>query len=268
MLNKYNYFQPLIKERGLIRAMVQRDVVSRYKGSVLGLFWSFLNPLMMLGIYTFVFQYIFKAKWGDDREITAHFASIMFAGLLMHMWFAEVATKAIYMIIGNVNYVKKVIFPLDILGWNIIFSSTVQFLCGFIVLIFVTIGFGGAISGNILLIPLVIIPFMFFLIGCVYLLSTLSVFFRDVEQVVNTSLTVLLFTSTIFFPIEMVPSFLKNVIKLNPLTIPVETFRGVVFGMNTINYIDVAIYTLCTFLFSIISYAFFVRLKRIFSDVI
>ncbi len=248
--------------------MVKRDIISRYKGSVLGVLWSFINPLMMLGIYTFVFQYIFKAKWGDAREITANFASIMFAGLLIHMWFAEVVTRSINMITGNVNYVKKVIFPLEILGWNIILSSAVQFMCGLIVLALVIVIFGGDLHLNMFLLPLALVPFVFFLIGCVYLISTLSVFFRDIEQVVNTSLTMLLFTSTIFFPIDSVPSFLQDIIKINPLTVPVETIRSIIFGMHGFNISDFIAYTVFSFLFSILSYLFFTRMKNSFSDVI
>ena len=108
----------LFCNRSLITTLVKREIVGRYRGSVMGMAWSFFNPLLMLVIYTFVFTVAFKARWGvGDEESKAEFAIILFAGLIVHGLFAECINRAPGLILSNVNYVKKVVFPLEVLPW-------------------------------------------------------------------------------------------------------------------------------------------------------
>ena len=110
-------FNNLIKNRQLILQMTKREVVGRYKGSVLGLTWSFFNPLIMLTVYTFVFSVVFKARWNIGSDSKTEFALALFVGMITHGLFAECINRAPSLIINNANYVKKVIFPLDTLPW-------------------------------------------------------------------------------------------------------------------------------------------------------
>lgn len=234
----------------------------------MGVLWSFAHPLFMLGIYTFVFEHIFQSKWGGaGREVDASFAVILFSGLIIHMFFSEVLSRSASLILSNVNYVKKVVFPLEILCWSVVLSSLVQFLCGLgILFMFLLLG-GIAIPASVLLIPLILIPMVLMLIGISYLLSSLTVFIRDLEQIVQVLVTVLLFTSTVFFPLDRVPAFIAPLIKLNPITIPVEAMRSLTFGISPLNYSDLLFYSLFSIVFAIFGFRVFSNLKKSFPDV-
>ncbi|WP_028024863.1 ABC transporter permease [Enterovibrio calviensis] len=268
MLNNYNFLRPSLVERSLISTLAKRDISARYKNSLIGIVWSFAHPLFMLVIYTFVFQYIFKAKWGGTQEVNASFASILFSGLIIHMLFAEVISRSTTVIVGNVNYVKKIVFPLETLCWSLILSSLVQFACGLGILFLFLLVSGSPVHAGIIAIPLVMLPMVIMLVGLSYLLAALTVFIRDLEQVIHVMVTVVLFTSTVFFPLDMVPSIIAPLIKVNPITIPVEAVRSLVFDISPLNYKDLAIYAVVSTVFAALSYRLFNFLKPTFADVI
>lgn len=267
-MNKYNYISPFIQYFTLIWTMVKRDTSTRYKGSILGVLWSFINPLFMLAIYTFVFQYVFKAKWGEEREVTVGFSMVLFSGLIVHLWLSEVLNRSVSLIRNNVNLVKKVLFPLEVLSWNILLSSFFQFLAGlFILMIFVLVS-GQQLGDNFYLIVLALIPFVIFLLGASYFLSAISVFVKDLEQIIQMVITVLLFTSTIFFPLNAVPSLIRPLVLINPLTVPVEMFRNAFFSLEPVNEVTYYVYFLFCLIFSLFSYRLFMKLKSSFADVV
>ncbi|MEJ6079953.1 ABC transporter permease [Vibrio sp. 1-Bac 57] len=248
--------------------MAKRDLALRYKGSVMGMLWSFVNPLLMLGIYTFVFQHVFKAKWGVEVANPIGYAVILFSGLVLHMWFAEVLTRAVSLISSNANFVKKVVFPLEVLPWVVLIASCIQFLAALIVLFAFMLFEGAEIGPQILLFPLAIFPFSIMLIGCAYFFAALGLFIKDLEQFIQSFVTILLFTSTIFFSLQNVPEIIRPFIKINPLTIPVEAFRDFVLfdGLSAVS--DLFVFTFLSFVFACFSYYMFKKLRPLFPDVL
>ena len=261
-------FSCLLKHKGLVWSMAKRDIAARYKGSVMGILWSFLNPLLMLCIYTFVFKYVFKSKWGMDPNEQTDFATILFAGLILHVWLAEVLSRSVGLMSAHTNFVKKMRFPLEILPWVVVISSGVQFLMGLVVLIAFMLVNGISFQWHILLMPTVLIPFSLLLIGLSWVLAALGVFLKDLEQFIQSLVTILLFTSTIFFSLDNAPDMLKPVLKLNPLTIPVESFRSnVIFG-SFAEWSALLGFSVFSFCLSVCGYYLFKKLCPVFSDVL
>jgi lipopolysaccharide transport system permease protein len=210
----------------LAAQMVRREVVGRYRGSFMGMAWSFFNPVLMLGIYTFVFTIVFKAKWGIDASGgRANFAILMFAGLIVYGMFAECVNRAPALILSNVNYVKKIVFPLEVLPWVAFGSALFHSLVSTVVLLVVQLLVFHNIPWTVVIFPLILLPLAFITIGISWFLASLGVYLRDVSHVILVLTSVLLYISPIFYPISAVPVKYRGVIKLNPLTSLIEGAR-------------------------------------------
>jgi lipopolysaccharide transport system permease protein len=219
----------LWKYRDLIRQLTWREVVGRYKGSFIGLGWSFIQPLVMLCVYTFVFSVIFKARWGVEAgEGKAAFALALFMGLITFSIFSEVANSAPSLVLGNANYVKKVVFPLEILPLVRLFSALINAVFSLGVLFAGILIINHFIHWTALLLPLIWLPMLMFTLGCGYFLASLGVFVRDIGTVIGVLTTMLFFLTPIFYPISAVPEAFRIVFRINPIAIFVEDARRVV----------------------------------------
>jgi lipopolysaccharide transport system permease protein len=216
----------LVRERGLLWELVKRDFVGRYKGSVIGLAWSLFNPLLMLAIYTIVFSVAFKARWGtaDDSKVT--FAIVLFTGMIVHGFFAECLNRAPGLITSRPNYVKKVVFPLEILPWMALCSALLHLLISVAVLLAFCLLGGVAIHAGTILLPLVLLPLVLQTIGLVWALAALGVYLRDLTQGITVATTVALFLSPVFYPVESLPASYRTLIELNPITLPILQIRA------------------------------------------
>jgi lipopolysaccharide transport system permease protein len=259
----------LWKYRDLIRQLTWREVVGRYKGSYIGLGWSFIQPLIMLGVYTFVFSVIFKARWGvESDEGKAAFALALFMGLITFSIFSEVANSAPSLVLSNANYVKKVVFPLEILPFVRLFSALINAVFSLGVLFVGILIFNHFIHWTALLLPLIWLPMMMFTLGCGYFLASLGVFVRDMGTVIGVLTTIFFFLTPIFYPISAVPEQFRIFCRINPIAIFVEDARRVVlwglfpdwpwffFGMA----LSVAVL--------IFGFVWFMKSKKAFADVI
>jgi lipopolysaccharide transport system permease protein len=222
----------ITRNRQLIAQLINREVVGRYRGSIMGLAWSFLNPLLMLVIYTFVFSVVFKARWNtggtDDRS---EFALILFAGLIMHTLFSECVIRAPGVVLGNANYVKKVVFPLEILCWVNLGSALFHALVSCGVLLVAMLVVKHTLPWTVALFPLVLIPFVLGVIGLSWVLAAFGVFVRDIGQLVGMVTTILMFLTPIFYPVTALPERFRMWVYLNPLTWAVEQARNtLIFG--------------------------------------
>lgn len=231
----FGFFNPvavirhLLQYRDLIGQFTRREVIGRYKGSCLGLMWAFIQPLIMLGVYTFVFSIIFEAKWGmSPEEGRLGFAMALFVGILTFNILGDVANAAPGLILGNANYVKKVIFPLEILPLVKLFGAVIHSLFGMAILVTGIFLSGLELKWTIFLLPVVWLPVMLFSLGWAYFLSSLAVFVRDVGQSVGLFVTMLFFLSPIFYPLKAVPESLRIYCRLNPVALFVEDARRVV----------------------------------------
>lgn len=220
------------RNRQLILQMSKREAIGRYRGSVMGLAWSFFNPLLMLIIYTFVFSVVFKARWGIGAdESKTDFAIILFVGLIMHGLFAECINRAPGLIISNVNYVKKVVFPLEILPWIALGSALFHTAISLLVLVLAQLVLNQHVPLTAALFPLVLAPLVFGSMGLAWFLAALGVYLRDVSQITGMFTTVMLFISAVFFPITALPERYQFWLHFNPLAVVIEQSRGVlVFG--------------------------------------
>ena len=254
----------------LIGQMVWREVIGRYRGSLLGVFWSLVTPLLMLAVYTFVFGTVFKARWvGAGTETSPwEFAIILFAGLLVFQVFAEVVSRAPTLILANVNYVKKVVFPLEILPPVALGSA----LCHAGVSLIVLFGFMLTVNGSIpltaLWLPAVLGPYCLLVLGLTWFLASLGVYYRDVNQLLGTLMTALMFLSPIFFPLSALPEWLRPWIALNPIAFPVEATRAALIFGEMPDGATLAVYAFISLVISMLGYAWFQKTRRGFADVL
>lgn len=254
--------------RQLILSLVRREVVGRYRGSFLGILWSFFNPVFMLAVYTFVFSVIFKARWSVGSESKAEFALVLFAGLLIFNLLAECINRAPTLIQANSNYVKKVVFPLEILPLVVFgaafFHAIISFLAWLIFSFFVF----GLPPVTLLLFPVVLIPLIFLILGLSWFLASLGVFLRDIAQVVGLITTTLMFLTPIFYPIAAIPGKYRPLIYSNPLTFIIEQARNLlIFGIFP-DWLPLGLLTVLTFIFSWFGFAWFQKTRKGFADVL
>ncbi len=254
--------------RQLILSLIRREVVGRYRGSVLGILWSFFNPVFMLAVYTFVFSIVFKARWGEAGESKALFALVLFAGLLIFNLFAECVNRAPTLILSNVNFVKKVVFPLEILPWVVfgaaLFHATISLVVWLIFSFFVV----GMPHITILLFPLMSVPLAGFIMGLSWILAALGVYLRDVSQVVVIITTTLMFLTPIFYPISAIPKKYHILIYCNPLALIIEQARGLLIFGVPLNWLSFGLLTAFSLLFAWAGFALFQKTRKGFADVL
>lgn len=258
------------EHRTLVKQLLVREINSRYRGSILGVIWSLITPILMLCIYTFVFKYIFNARWSvtsDDGSVL-NFAMVLFLGLLIHGMIADILSRSPGMILENVNFVKKVIFPLETLAWVVLLSTLFNFVIGFCLLLgFVYIELH-YIPLTTLLVPVILIPYMFMLLGISWLLAAFGVYVRDIQQLSGTLATLLLFLSPVFYSITILPETMQRLILFNPIAVIVEAFRSVVIYGQPPDYTMLSIYTIISFVVAFLGFSLFKRMSRGFADVV
>jgi len=256
--------------RGLIVQLTKRDVIGRYKGSVMGLAWSFFNPIFMLSVYTFVFSAVFKSRWGNagSNESRTQFAVVLFVGLIVQGLFAEVLNRAPGLVLGNVNYVKKVVFPLEILPVISLGAALFHSLINLLVLLAAFILFNGYVHWTVLIAPLVLFPFIVATLGFAWMLASLGVFIRDVGQTIGIIMTVLLFLSPVFYPITAVPEQFRPWLLANPLTFIVEQAREVLIWGRLPDWGGLGLYLMVALFTAWLGFAWFQKTRKGFADVL
>lgn len=260
----------LWRHRELIAQMARREILGRYRGSIMGLAWSFFNPVLMLLVYTFVFSVVFKARWGipGEEESKTLFAIVLFVGLIVHGLFAEVLNRSPGLILGHVNYVKKVVFPLEILPAVVTVTAlfhTVVSLCVMLMAFFI---FNSFLHWTVVLIPLVLLPLVVLTLGCSWILASLGVFLRDVGQTVGILTTVMLFLAPVMYPISAVPKSLQPFIMANPLTFIIEEARKVLVHGVLPNWAGLGLYLLVACFVAWLGFAWFQKTRKGFADVL
>jgi len=262
-------FSSLLNNKYLFLQMLKRDIQKRYRGSQLGFLWAFFYPVLMLLVYSFVFGMVMDVKWGVAGQDNIDFGLILFAGLLCHGLMAEVVIGSVASITSNSQYVKKVVFPLEIIGLVGLANAVFHMFLGMIILLTIFIMRGNSLEWTILLAPVVLFPFVVFLLGLSWLLSVLGVYIRDLGQVVGVMMTVLMFLCSIVFPFDRLPVELQPfVLWLNPLTIIVEELRAVVLFGQLPNWELLGLYSIGAFAMLFAGTWLFSRTRDGFADVI
>ena len=256
------------KNRSLIWQMSKREIVGKYRGSILGILWSFVNPLLMLSMYTIVFGYVFQSRWGMQNESKMDFALALFIGLSVFQLFSESFQRSPSLIVSNANYVKKVVFPLEVYSFISLLTSIFHVGLNFLLILLFFIISKSQVPHLIFLLPIALLPLLFFCLGITWFLSALGVFFRDLQQIISFGNTILLFLSPIFFPLEKLPVFLQKIAILNPLTFPLEWARGLILYNQFPNILQYLIFLMSSIVFTWIGFVFFQKTRKGFADVL
>lgn len=235
---------------------------------MLGLLWSFFNPVLMLVVYTVVFSVVFKARWPGGSESRAEFALVLFTGLMVFNFFSECINRAPSLVVGNSNYVKKVVFPLEVLPIVTLGAAAFHLLVSFIVWLAFYILFFGLPHASLLQLPLVFLPLVLLTVGLCWFLASLAVYLRDVAQVVAVVTTVLLFLSPVFFPIAVLPPTYQALVRLSPLTYVVEQARDVMVWGRGVQWSAWCVYTAASAAIAWLGFAWFQKTRKGFADVL
>lgn len=259
----------LWRHRNLIVQMTRREIVGRYRGSIMGLAWSFFNPILMLAVYTFVFSVVFKAKWGMGAgESQYGFAIALFVGMIVHGLFAEVVNRAPGLILSNVNYVKKVVFPLEILPVVGMGAALFHALISLGVLLAAILLVNGALAWTVIFFPLVALPLVTAILGVAWFLASLGVFVRDVGQTVGIFTTVMMFISPVFYPVSALPEKFQFWLLLNPLTFVIEQSRAVIIFGELPDWSGLTIYAAASLVMAWSGFWWFQKTRKGFADVL
>lgn len=257
------------RHRELIALMVHREIVGRYRGSLLGVGWSLLNPLIMLIAYTLVFSVILKVRWGGNgADSLGQFAIMLFIGLLIHGFFAECLLRAPGLLPANSNLVKKVVFPLTILPLVVVCSALFNCFVNILALLAAMLVLGITLTPYALLVPLVLLPITLMALGVTWIVAALGVFLRDIAQVTGMVSTLLLFLAPVFYPQTALPVAYQSWLYLNPLTFPIESARSVLLNSSSLDWAGWTISLIAGFIVARAGFSIFQRSSRGFADVL
>ncbi|MGE0312626.1 MAG: ABC transporter permease [Lautropia sp.] len=259
----------LVAHRELLWQLVHREVIGRYKGSFMGIAWSLITPLLMLSVYSVVFGQVFRSRWGQTSGgKTEEFAIVLFVGLIVHGLFTEVATNAPRLMIGHANFVKRVVFPLELLPIANLASAAFHALVSAVVLVAGALLVFGGIPLEAAWLPVVIAPYLVALMGLAFFLASLGVYVRDIGQTMNMVSSVMLFLSPVFYPISAVSGTMRTLLELNPLTLIIESARQCILWGQLPDLRALAIYAVASGAFAAAGFWWFQRTRRGFADVI
>jgi len=254
--------------RELLWQFTLRNVEVRHKGSHLGLIWSFLNPLLMLGLYVLVFGYIFGGSFGIlSGETRADYALGIFLGLTLFHFVAEVLGVAPTLIVGNPNFVKKVVFPLEILPAASVGGAVFHLLISLGLALLSLLVFGSGFSAGILWLPVIIAPLLLLGLGISWFCSALGVFFRDISQVIQFLSTALMWASGVFFTAQKYPAAWAY-LRFNPLLLAIDLTRDAVLWARPLNYHHLGYLYAVSLAACYLGHLAFRRMKPAFADVL
>ncbi len=256
------------KNRYILMQLLRRDVVGRYRGSILGLMWSFLHPLMMLAIYNFVFTTVLRVRWAVDTEGEQGFAVILFAGLIIHGIAGECLGRAPTLLLGNVNFVKKVVFPLEVLPVIVVLSALLHAFIGLLILFGFKLIMIGSLSWTLLLSPFVIFPYILVMLGVSWALAAIGVYLRDVSHIAGVLVTALLFLSPVLYPLSVLPESLRGAAMVNPLSFIIEQLRATVIFNQQPDWVGLGVYSLIALVIAATGFMVFQMTRKGFADVL
>lgn len=260
----------LWRHRILIAQLVKREVAGRYRGSFLGILWSLATPLLMLVVYTFVFGVVFRSRWSTSGTSggATEFAVVMFAGILVHGLIAECIQRAPSVVVGQPNFVKKVVFPLPTLAWVVMGAALFHATMALGILLVGVLVLQQHVPLTALWLPIVLLPFLLLVVGLVWLLSALGVFLRDLAQMMGIVSSLLLFLAPVFYPLDSVPAAMRPLLYFNPVTFIIEQVRAVLIWGHSPDWGGLLLYLAVAWLVASAGLALFRRASKGFADVL
>lgn len=258
----------VLQYRSLLAELTKREILGRYRGAAIGLLWSLISPFLMLMVYTLAFGYILRSRWPGTSGSTTDFALILFVGLVVHGFFAECLTRAPQLVLSNPGYVKRVVFPLEILACSMTLTALFHLAMNLVVLVALKWFWHGELYWHMLLLPVVIAPLAILTVAVGWFLSALGVYLRDISQFVGVLATAMLFLSSAIIPLESLPEDYRWVFRANPLTLIIDQAREVVIWGRMPDWTALGIYTACVSGLALLALAFFRRMRGGFADVL
>lgn len=258
----------LWQQRHLIFRLTRRDIEVRVRGSLLGTLWVAILPIYMLSLYTFAFTIVFHARWpGPQGRGTLHVALLYFAGLIFNDMLAEGLNRAPALMFENVSYIKRVIFPIEILACVAAGSALFRLCIGALILLLFYVALEGVPPLTAVVLPVLLAPTLLMMLGLMWIMSAVGVYIRDLRQAAAVVTPALMFTSPTFFPLSAVPEPFRELLYINPLTFLILSVRGSLFFRMWPNWFWLGVYTMLAGLFAAFGYFCFMRLRDGFADV-
>ncbi len=254
--------------RSLTMELAKRDVLGRYKGASFGMLWSLISPFLLLCVYTFAFGTVMGSRWPQIQNGDTSFSIILFVGLIVHGLFSECLNRAPGLILANPNFVKRIIFPLDILPWPMLLSALFHTFMNVLVFVALRLAMDGEFSWTIVLLPLVLLPMVVLVLGVSWFLASLGVYVRDIAQVTGVLSMALLFLSSAMMPVESIPESYRWIFEFNPLTPIIDQARNVMLWGMVPDWLALAKYLLVATCVMYAGRAWFMATRRGFADVL
>lgn len=268
LLLPWRVIQSLAGHRALIRQVAEREFLARYRGSFLGIFLSVLRPLAILCIYTIVFGFIMQPRvttGGTGSKFDFVFS--LFCGLVLFDFFSECLMRAPTLVLSHANYVKRVVFPLEILSVSAVGAALIQLAIGFVPFFAGLAILRGGLPPTVLWLPVILLPLVLFALGLSWFLSSLGVFIRDINSLVPVGTMILLFASAVFYSLDQIPAAFRPWFLLNPLAVLIDEARRVILLQMTPEWDRIGYTLVASIVVATAAYAFFMRTKRAFADV-
>lgn len=262
-------FGTAVRHRHLIWRLALREFEAQFRGSLLGRFWAALGPLLLLGLYTYVFGVVMEARWpGAKTGGTLHVALLYFVGMVLFGFFIECISRAPGLLLENLAYIKKVVFPLEILAWVALVAALLRLFFGAVILILFYVVIDGLPPVSTLALPIVAVPLALVALGLIWFLSALGVYLRDVRQAMTVIAPALMFTSPVFYPMSVVPEPVRTILYANPLSFAIESARHALFDDDWPPLSGFIVYCLLACLFAWLGRLWFMRVRGGFADVV
>lgn len=259
--------------RELLVQLIKRNLSSKYKGTTLGVVWNFLQPLVLLLVYTYAFGMLFQSRWletsaGNLADMKFSYSIVVFCGMTVYNIFSEVVTMSPNLFVSNPNYIKKIVFPLEILPMAQVITSLISNLIWFLILFIGAVIFAGSLSWTMLLLPVVLFPYVLMLTGISFMLASLGVFFRDLAQVCMLITQIMYLMTPIFYSAEMVPDSLKFILVINPLAWFVSETRKIFVFKQLPDFLGIIIWLIIAVVVFYLGFCCLKKTKRGFADVL
>jgi len=261
-------FTSFTRNAGLITQLARREIATRYRGSVLGLAWSFVTPMLMLAIYTFVFSVVFQTRWATPMNSRFEFALVLFAGLIVFTLFSECIARAPSLMAENPSYIKRIVFPLEALPWVSMTAALFNAAISFGILLVAYVLIAGLPPLTVLWLPVVLLPLVLMTLGLIWFLSSTGLYIRDIRQFVGIVLPVLMFASPLFYPVSALPEWVRGYMQLNPLAVAMEQVRDVLLFANPPQARVLILSYVLSLLVAWAGVVWFLVTKRGFADVV
>ncbi len=256
-------------QRQLFLKLLRRDFAERYRGSYLGLLWSLLLPLLSLLVFTFFFGVIFQMRWAGRSDASlGDLALILFVGMALYNFLAECLTRAPGLILAHQNYVKNVVFPLEMLPAVMVASAVLTLAATLSVILLLQAILGSGLSWTALLLPITVLPLILFVLGLSGFLASLGVYIRDIQQLIVPLVQLMMFLSPVFYPVAALPEAMRPWLQLNPLALTIEQSRGIILFGQAPHWTPYLLSLVAGGCVALIGAWWFARTRRGFADVL